>query len=70
VPRYTEAFTTPAPILKEVSLRDGGLDHMKNFVECVRSRNTPAAPVEVGVAAAHAGHVANLAMRGSGVWTP
>lgn len=69
VPRYTEAFTTPPPILKENSPRDGGLDHMKNFVECVRSRQTPNAPVEVGVAAARAGHVANIAMRGNGVWT-
>jgi hypothetical protein len=69
-PGYTEAFTTPPPILKEISPRDGGLDHMKNFVECVRSRNTPTAPVEVGVAAARAGHVANLAMRGTGVWPP
>jgi len=70
VPRYTEAFTTPPPILKETSPRDGGLDHMKNFIDCVRSRHTPTAPVEVGVAAARAGHVANLAMRGTGVWTP
>jgi len=70
VPRYTEAFITPPPILQETSPRDGGLDHMKNFVDCVRSRNTPTAPVEVGVAAARAGHVANLAMRGNGVWTP
>ncbi len=69
VPRYTEAFTTPPPIMKELSTADGGLDHMKNFIDCIRSRNTPAAPVEVGVAAARAGHVANLAMRGSGVWT-
>ena len=43
---------------------------MKNFIDCVRSRNTPTAPVEVGVAAARAGHVANLAMRGNGLWTP
>ncbi len=70
VPRYTEAFTTPPPMLKELSPADGGLDHMKNFLDCVRSRNTPNAPVEVGVAAARAGHVANLAMRGNGVWTP
>jgi predicted dehydrogenase len=70
VPRYTESFVAPPPILKETSLRDGALDHMKNFVDCVRSRNTPTAPVEVGVAAARAGHVANLAMRGQGVWTP
>ena len=51
------------------STRDGTLDHMKNFLECVRSRNTPNASVEIGVAAARAGHVANLAMRGNGVWS-
>ena len=43
---------------------------MQNFLDCVRSRNTPNAPVEVGVAAARAGHVANLALRGNGLWTP
>ena len=45
------------------------IDHMQNFLDCVRSRKTPNAPVEAGIAAAHAGHVANLAMRGNGVWT-
>ncbi len=70
VPNYTEAFTTPPAIRKENSPRDGGLDHMKNFFDCVRSRNAPNASVEIGVAAARAGHVANLAMRGNGVWTP
>ncbi|MSV32365.1 MAG: hypothetical protein EXQ57_07585 [Bryobacterales bacterium] len=69
VPRYTEAFVTPPVALKENSPRDGDLDHMKNFLDCVRSRETPTAPVEVGVAAARAGHAANLAMRGNGVWT-
>ncbi len=70
VPHYTEDFRTPPPIHKETSPHDGGLDHMKNFFDCVRSRNAPNASVEIGVAAARAGHVANLAMRGSGVWTP
>jgi hypothetical protein len=41
---------------------------MKNFLECVRTRATPNASVEIGVSAARAGHVANIAMRGSGVW--
>jgi predicted dehydrogenase len=70
VPNYTEAFTTPPPKLKESSPRDGALDHMQNFVDCVRSRATPNAPIEVGVAAARAGHIANFALRGNGVWTP
>jgi predicted dehydrogenase len=69
IPRYSEGFGMPAPARKENSARDGGLDHMKNFLECVKSRNAPTAPVETGVAAARAGHVANFAMRGSGVWT-
>jgi len=69
-PGYSEAFRPPAPAQKENSQRDGAIDHMKNFLDCVRSRATPNASVEVGVAAAHAGHVANLALRGNGVWTP
>jgi predicted dehydrogenase len=69
VPNYTEAFSMPAPAMKVVSPRDGGIDHMKNFFDCIRSRKTPNASVEIGVAAARAGHVANLAMRGNGVWT-
>jgi hypothetical protein len=34
----------------------------------VASRKTPNAAIEVGVSAARAGHVANLALRGNGVW--
>ena len=65
---YSEAFRTPTPVLKEASAHDGAIDHVQNFLDCVRSRNTPNAPVETGVAAARAGHVANLALRGNGVW--
>jgi len=68
VPNYTEAFQTPPAVMKGKSQRDGTIDHMANFLDCVRSRKEPNAPIEVGVAAAHAGHVANLAMRGNGVW--
>jgi predicted dehydrogenase len=70
LPSYSEAFQTPPAVLKASSKREGTIDHMQNFLDCVRSRNTPNAPVEVGVAAARAGHVANLALRGNGVWNP
>jgi predicted dehydrogenase len=70
IPRYAEGFNMPPVVARESSQRDGGVDHMQNFLDCLRSRKTPSAPVEVGVAAARAGHVANLAMRGNGVWTP
>jgi hypothetical protein len=39
------------------------LDHMANWIECVRSRKTPNAPVEIGYRSAIAVHMANLAYR-------
>lgn len=70
VPKYTESPDPKTAALQVKSTHDGGLDHMKNFLDCIRSRKTPNAPIEVGVAAARAGHVANIAMRGNGIWTP
>jgi predicted dehydrogenase len=67
-PRYSENPQPAEPILEVKSKIDGTVSHMKNFLECLASRKTPNAPIEVGVSAARAGHVANLAMRGNGVW--
>src|SRR5437763_1327210 len=52
--------------VKADSFRDGTIDHMQNFFDCVRSRKEPNAPVETGVAAARAGHIANLAYHRGG----
>ena len=54
------------PLLKEDSSEDGTITHMKNFFECVKSRNEPNAPVEAGIAAARAGHIGNLAFHSGG----
>jgi len=54
------------PALSSKSVRDGTIDHMENFFECMKSRKEPNAPVETGVAAARAGHIANLAYQHSG----
>jgi predicted dehydrogenase len=54
------------PVMKADSFRDGTIDHMQNFLDCVRSRKEPNAPVETGVAAARAGHIANLAYKRGG----
>ena len=67
-PRYSENPEPANPILEVQSKGDGTLDHMKNFLDCLGSRNTTNAPVEIGVSAARAGHIANFALRGSGVW--
>ena len=42
---------------------DGELLHLSNWLECVRSRKTPNAPAEVGVSAASAAHLGNIAFR-------
>jgi predicted dehydrogenase len=60
------------PVVKAETFRDGTIDHMQNFFDCIRSRKEPNAPVETGVAAARAGHIANLAYKGTGqiIWPP
>jgi predicted dehydrogenase len=60
------------PVLTEKSFVDGTTTHMQNFFECVKSRKQPNAPVETGIAAARAGHIANLAYRHTGQlsWPP
>jgi predicted dehydrogenase len=42
---------------------EGTLDHLRNFLECVRSRGVPNAPITAGIAAARAGQLANQALR-------
>jgi predicted dehydrogenase len=69
IPKYSETYEPKKAAMEVKSAHDGAIDHMQNFLDCIRSRNTPNAPVEVGVAAARAGHVANLALRGNGVWS-
>jgi len=53
----------PPPALLMDSARDGTIDHVQNFLDCVRSRATPNAPVVSSVAAARAAHLGNLAYR-------
>lgn len=40
-----------------------GLLHMRNWIECIRSRQQPNAPAEAGVSAAAGAHLGNLAYR-------
>ena len=42
---------------------DGELLHLTNWIDCVRSRERPNAPVEAGVSAASAAHLGNLAYK-------
>jgi predicted dehydrogenase len=60
------------PVLRADSFRDGTISHMQNFFDCIKTRKEPNAPVETGVAAARAGHIANLAYHRGGqiAWPP
>jgi predicted dehydrogenase len=42
---------------------DGTLPHIRNFLDCVKSRKTPTANIRVAVEAARASHLGNLALR-------
>jgi predicted dehydrogenase len=60
---YREHLRDGNPVLSERSIEDGTNTHVQNFFECIRDRKEPNAPVETGVAAARAGHLANLALQ-------
>ncbi|MCW5977450.1 MAG: Gfo/Idh/MocA family oxidoreductase [Bryobacteraceae bacterium] len=53
----------PEPEIRMRSLRDGTIDHVRNFLDCVRSRKQPNADVNSAIDAANAAHFGNLAYR-------
>lgn len=52
-----------APVEKVDSQRDGTVDHVLNWLDCVRTRKQPNAPVASSVDAANAAHWGNEAIR-------
>jgi hypothetical protein len=48
---------------KEAAGADATAEHAKNFIDCVRSRQTPAADVEVGHRSTIVPHLGNIAYR-------
>jgi len=58
---YPEKDNRPNSVALVGETRD--TSHMANFIECVRSRKEPNAPVEIGYRSAVAGHMANMAYR-------
>ena len=58
-----EKTSLPEQEISMRSMQDGTIDHMRNFLDCVRSRKEPNAPVGPSVAAARAAHLGNVAYR-------
>ena len=54
---------TPDPEIEVRSLGDGSVSHLRNWLECIRSRKTPNAPMRVGHLAVRAAHLANASLR-------
>jgi len=59
----------PEPELAVKSSGDGTVAHMQNFLDCVRTRRQPNAPIRPAVAIARAAHLANTAYRTAKVWS-
>jgi hypothetical protein len=53
---------TPEAEIQVRSPGDGSISHLRNWLECVRSRKSPSAPMRLGHQAARAAHIANAAM--------
>jgi len=57
------ASNTPEPEIFVRSERDGTVDNVKNFLDCLRSRKQPNANIHVGFEAARTSWLGNIAMR-------
>lgn len=53
----------PEPAILIRSRADGTIAHVRNFLDCVKSRRAPTADIRVAVDAARAAHLGNLALR-------
>src|SRR5256712_3370592 len=53
---------TPEPEIHVRSLGDGSISHLRNWLDCIRSRKAPNAPMRTGHVAARAAHLANSAL--------
>jgi predicted dehydrogenase len=59
----SERTTYPPPETQIPSAGDGTREHLKNFLDCVRSRSQPNAGIAAAVAAARAAHIGNIGLR-------
>lgn len=53
---------TPEPEIQVRSQSDGSISHLRNWLDCMRSRKSPTAPMRVGHQAVRAAHIANAAL--------
>ena len=61
---YAAGTLTPEPDIYVRSSGDGTLTHLQNWLDCIRSRKQPNAPIRAGHYAARTSHIVNAALRG------
>ena len=61
--KWARGQQQPEPEILAESLHDGTIDHIQNFLDCVRTRKTPNASVQDGVEAARTSWIGNLALK-------
>jgi len=61
--KYVPGQLAPEPEIFVRSEGDGTVDHVMNFLECMRSRKTPNAPIQAGFEAARTSWIGNMALR-------
>jgi predicted dehydrogenase len=60
---YAAGTLAPEPEILVRSSGDGSVAHLQNWIDCIRSRRTPTAPIRVAHQAARTAHIANAALR-------
>jgi predicted dehydrogenase len=61
--RWQDGALYPPPEVHVRSERDGTIEHVANFLDCMRSRKAPNANIEVGFEAARASWLGNIALK-------
>ena len=61
--RWSSGTQAPEPEIFVRSEHDGTLDHVKNFLDCVRTRKTPSASIRAGFEAARTSWIGNIALK-------
>ena len=61
--KFVPGQLAPEPEIFVRSEGDGTVDHVMNFLECMRSRKTPNAPIQAGFEAARTSWIGNMALR-------
>jgi predicted dehydrogenase len=61
--KWASGTQSPEPEIFVRSEHDGTLDNVKNFLDCVRTRKTPNASIQVGFEAARTSWIGNIAFK-------